>query len=212
MLQIVLLYCTKHAVMKRLIICLLCLTTFYSASGQSLDLRLLEHINGPVSSSDQTWRDVSTSTYFAITVIPATMLITGLAEHDKELTVKSFEVGGSIALASISTVILKDITNRERPYLAHPKLITGKASEPGSSFPSLHSSAAFATATSLSLSFPKWYVIAPSFAYAATVGYSRMYLGVHYPSDVAAGALIGAGSSFLTWELQKLLNKKYHYH
>lgn len=198
--------------MKKLLICLIYLTTVYSANGQSLDLRLLEHINGPVSSSDQTWRDVSTSTYFAITVIPAAMLITGLAEHDKVLTVKSFEMGGSIVLASVSTVILKDITQRERPYLAHPNLITGKSSELGSSFPSLHSSAVFATATSLSLSFPKWYVIAPSFAYAATVGYSRLYLGVHYPSDVAVGALIGAGSSFLTWKLQKLLNKKYHYH
>ncbi len=51
----------------------------------------------------------------------------------------------------------------------------------------------------------------PAYAYAATVGYSRMYLGVHYPSDVLGGALVGAGSSLLTWELQRLLNKKYHY-
>ncbi|GAB2971723.1 hypothetical protein GCM10027049_01640 [Mucilaginibacter puniceus] len=67
---------------------------------------------------------------------------------------------------------------------------------------------AFATATSLSLSFPKWYVIIPSYTYAAAIGYSRMYLGVHYPTDVLAGALLGTGTAFLTWKLQKILFKK----
>jgi membrane-associated phospholipid phosphatase len=52
--------------------------------------------------------------------------------------------------------------------------------------------AAFALATSLSLSYPKCYIIVPSFAWASSVGYSRMDLGVHYPSDVLAGAIVGA--------------------
>jgi membrane-associated phospholipid phosphatase len=66
---------------------------------------------------------------------------------------------------------------------------------------------AFATATSLSLAYPKWYVIVPSFAYAGTVAYSRMHLGVHYPSDVAAGAVIGAGCAYLTFLIGKALQK-----
>ncbi len=188
---------------------------FFSAGrlyGQGLDLRLLEHINGPVSGADKTWRDVSGSAYLAVTLVPATMLVTGLASHNREVTVQAFETGGAIVMAETATIILKKITRRQRPGLAHPDLIIGKTSSTDYSFPSGHTSAVFATATSLSLSFPKWYVIAPSFAYAATVGYSRMYLGAHYPSDVMAGALIGAGSAFLTWKLQRLLNKKYHYH
>jgi undecaprenyl-diphosphatase len=76
------------------------------------------------------------------------------------------------------------------------------------SFPSGHTSVAFSTATSLYLAYPKWYVAVPAFTYAASVGYSRMYLGVHYPSDVLAGAVIGAGSAWLMYKANKWLFKK----
>ncbi len=75
-------------------------------------------------------------------------------------------------------------------------------------FPSGHTSLAFAIATSLSLKYPKWYVIAPSYVWACSVGYSRMNLGVHYPSDVLAGAVLGAGSAFLTYKLNEWFWKK----
>lgn len=180
--------------------------------GQSLDLRLLENINGPVSAADGTWRAAAKSVYITSALTPATMLTVGLATHNKELTVQAFETGAAVAVAEGFTLGLKSATHRVRPYLAYPDLITGKSPSTDYSFPSGHTSAAFATATSLSLAFPKWYVIVPSFAYAGTIGYSRLYLGVHYPSDVLGGAIVGAGSAFLTWKLQKLLNKKYHYH
>ena len=102
---------------------------------------------------------------------------------------------------------MKYIINRERPYITYPYL--EKASDGGSpSFPSGHTEAAFATATSLSLAFPKWYVIAPSYIYAGSVGYSRMHLGVHYPSDVLAGALVGTTSSYFTYRANKWLKGK----
>ncbi|MGB8358080.1 MAG: phosphatase PAP2 family protein, partial [Bacteroidales bacterium] len=56
------------------------------------------------------------------------------------------------------------------------------------------------------LDYPKWYVIVPSYAYAGTVAYSRMHLGVHYPSDVLAGALIGSGCAVLSHYVNKKLN------
>ena len=76
------------------------------------------------------------------------------------------------------------------------------------SFPSGHTSSAFALATSLSIVYPKWYVIVPSYLWASSVGYSRMHLGVHYPSDVLAGALVGTGSAFLSHALNKCIHKK----
>jgi membrane-associated phospholipid phosphatase len=120
---------------------------------------------------------------------------------------KGIFIGSSLILTSAITVIMKKAINRERPYKTYPDII--KLSSGGSnSFPSGHTSEAFSTATSLSLAFPKWYVIVPSFSWAAAVGYSRMHLGVHYPSDVLMGALVGAGSSYLCFKAQKWLHKK----
>lgn len=77
------------------------------------------------------------------------------------------------------------------------------------SFPSGHVSFAFTTATSLSLQYKKWYVVAPAFLYAGVVGYSRVHLGAHYPSDVLGGALVGAGSSLLSYKANQWLKKKW---
>src|SRR5690606_33537003 len=58
------------------------------------------------------------------------------------------------------------------------------------SFPSGHAALAFALVTSYSLSHPRWYVIVPGFAWAATTGISRIWRGRHYPSDVVGGILL----------------------
>ncbi|MGL5772584.1 MAG: phosphatase PAP2 family protein, partial [Bacteroidales bacterium] len=52
------------------------------------------------------------------------------------------------------------------------------------------------------------YVIAPASLWALSVGYSRMQLGVHYPSDVAAGLAIGAGSAVLSHYANKWWHNK----
>jgi membrane-associated phospholipid phosphatase len=59
----------------------------------------------------------------------------------------------------------------------------------------------------LSLSQPKWYVIAPSFLWAGGVAYSRMYLGVHFPSDILGGMVIGVGSSLIAWGVYKAVSR-----
>jgi len=53
---------------------------------------------------------------------------------------------------------------------------------------------AFATATTLSIPYKKWYVTVPAYVWASSVGYSGRYLGRHFPSDVLAGAAEGIGS------------------
>jgi undecaprenyl-diphosphatase len=71
------------------------------------------------------------------------------------------------------------------------------------SFPSLHSSASFTAVPILDLEFPmfKWFWI----LFAVVVGFSRIYLNVHYLSDVIGGALIG----FATAHLFVFIEKKY---
>ena len=61
--------------------------------------------------------------------------------------------------------------------------------------PSGHTAAAFLMATVLAASFPLWAPLL--FAWAALVGASRLLLGVHYLSDLVAGALLGGGCALL---------------
>ncbi len=116
-------------------------------------------------------------------------------------------MGETFLVSAFISTALKYSFKRERPFKTYPDL-EKEASGGGYSFPSGHTSDAFATATALSIAFPKWYVIAPSFVWAGAVGYSRMDLGVHYPSDVLAGAIVGSGSAYLTYKLNKWINKK----
>lgn len=138
---------------------------------------------------------------------PAVMAVTGLINHDNKMVRNSIVTIGSTIVNVTLTNALKYTIDRERPFITYPDII--KKSNPDSpSFPSGHTSNAFATATSVSLAYPEWYVIVPSYLYAGTVAYSRMHLGVHYPSDVLAGALIGAGSAWLTYRVNRILLKK----
>jgi undecaprenyl-diphosphatase len=89
---------------------------------------------------------------------------------------------------------LKYGLKRSRPFVIHDVILrisSEEASRLDSSFPSAHSTIAFMIATTLSHRYGKyrylWYSI------AGLVALSRVYLGVHYPSDVFAGVAIGYG-------------------
>lgn len=114
---------------------------------------------------------------------------------------------GALALASeagtvLMVVALKELTARERPYLAHPGEIVGRVDEILSSFPSGHTALSASMATMVSLRYPYWYVIAPSALWTLAVGCSRMHLGVHYFTDVVAGAVFGGGMALLVYGLR----------
>lgn len=102
----------------------------------------------------------------------------------------------------------KHAIGRSRPYVdvslearsdRHDPPVPGDAHL---SFPSGHAGLSAALATSWSLSHPRWYVIGPSVVWATGVGLSRVYLGVHYPSDVLVGATLGAGVALLVHQLR----------
>lgn len=105
----------------------------------------------------------------------------------------------AIVQASVTTVIqiLKATIARVRPYdaLAGIKVLK---TEKDYSFPSGHTAAAFATAITIS-----WFFPAAGFGclgIAVFIGCSRVYIGVHYPSDVIVGSLIsGLISTMILW-------------
>lgn len=87
---------------------------------------------------------------------------------------------------------IKVLTDRTRPFLdqAGARVIGWR--EPGRSFPSGHTAQIFFLATLLSCRFSPGAVgIAALYALAALVGFTRMYVGVHYPRGVIAGAVLG---------------------
>lgn len=108
------------------------------------------------------------------------------------------------------TAGIKYLVKRERPFAELKNVYSDKNNSPTDrySFPSGHTAMAFSIATTLTLRYPdKPAVIAGSFLYAALVGYGRMYLGVHYPSDILGGIIVGSGSAALVYSLRKEIIK-----
>ena len=179
----------------KVIILFLFSISIVETQAQNADYQILKNISKRRSPADDGFNHFisNTSPYISVGT-PILMLGIGLIEHDKDLQNKSLVIGASVAATIVETYALKYIVKRPRPYITYPD-INALDTEGSPSFPSGHTSAAFGLATSLSLHYPKWYVVVPSFAWAGLTGYSRMYLGVHYPSDVVAGMIIGLGWS-----------------
>jgi membrane-associated phospholipid phosphatase len=180
-----------------------------SACSQNLDIRILRSVNSSSNlPSDNFFRFVSNSDGWLVVGIPVAIGSAGLIKHDKALIRNGCVILASVAVNQGITELMKYTFNRNRPFITYPD-ITKKSAAGSPSFPSGHTSSAFALATSLSLTYPKWYIIASSYTWAGTVAFSRMELGVHYPSDILAGALVGTGCAWLTHVVNKKLTKKY---
>ncbi len=173
-----------------------------------MDVNILKSINGNGNFSGY-WKGTSNSIYQVSAALPAGVALAGIIAGDKELTLKGIKIGTSIAFNAVVTELLKRAAARERPSMRWKGVIhSWKPGTDNKSLPSGHTSLAFSTAMSTSLEFKKWYITIPAFAYAASVGYSRMYLGAHYPSDVLAGAAVGSGTALLAhWINNKVFKK-----
>ena len=163
---------------------------------QRLDERILEDLAaGRTDGQTKLWRFVSNANNYVNAGIPVGVLIDGLIRNDDRTKRDGLYMATSTATTYLLNLAIKKLVKRPRPFLTDRNLVP--VYRPGEwSFPSGHTSSVFSAVTSLARVYPKWYTIAPSYLWAAGVGYSRMYLGVHYPTDVAAGAVLGTGTAF----------------
>jgi undecaprenyl-diphosphatase len=95
----------------------------------------------------------------------------------------------AVALADWSATGLKALFDRQRPPVRFPEPEPLVNVPDTASFPSGHAATSFAGATILALAFPRLAV--PLYVLAAAVAFSRVYVGVHYPLDIVAGAALG---------------------
>lgn len=172
---------------------------------QNADINLLKNINAHETDFKNGYLKFCSASASPVSVaVPVSLITAGLISHDHQMQQNGLYMAGSFVATAILTQGLKHAVNRTRPRVTYPFIIVRDKENPGSySMPSGHTSTAANTAAYLCFTYPKWYVIVPSCIWAASVGWSRMYLGVHYPSDVLVGAILGTGTAWLTHHFQK---------
>lgn len=178
-----------------------CFFIHTKSSAQNWDINLLRSIN-PQQPNSFVWKGFTSSAYPLSVAVPVGIWIDAKSEHNKKNEYKAYEIAGSVVIAAGATEAMKIIFNRERPFQKYLGVYPYQA-EDGQSFPSGHASLAFAAATSLSLEYKKWYIVMPAYVWATGVGYSRLYLGEHYPTDIIGSAVTGAGSAFISHWISK---------
>ncbi len=193
-----------------IILTILFLGLIPKAKSQTKEVQLLHRINnwgGPKFTNYNKF--VSGSEGYILVGVPIGMGIYDLITKDREHFNKTITLTASLVGVYALQTSLKHIIKRDRPYIKYPGYIDNKVDADGYSFPSNHTGGAFALATALSLEYPKWYIIAPTYLWASAVGFSRLQLGVHYPSDVVAGAVIGSATSWACFALKNYIIKRH---
>lgn len=174
---------------------------------QNIDVDILKEINLNRNTQFDAFFQIFTNSVSLIAwLVPLFLLIIGFTKRQIQIRKKALFLLSSVVLSSVLTLILKYAINRPRPFDTYTFL--EKITSGGSpSFPSGHTSEAFAIAIALCFAYPRWFVIIPSIIWAITIGYSRMSLGVHYPSDVLVGAIIGIASAYACYKGQHFLRR-----
>jgi membrane-associated phospholipid phosphatase len=125
-------------------------------------------------------------------------LISSPKRHGRAEVVLRVLLGVAIGFALSSLV--KQLVPAPRPASLFPGLVIsteGVDARHGHSMPSGHTTTAFAIAGAILALWPRWWIVVLAFLIATSVGLGRIVLGVHFPLDVLAGAILGGVSGWL---------------
>ena len=125
---------------------------------------------------------------------------------------KTRKIGLMSAIALLGSLIInnnliKNLVQRPRPFRTFPELQIIIPTPSEFSFPSGHTSSSFAAAAVFYRHLPKKLGV-PSVVLAGLIGFSRLYVGVHYPTDVLAGVIMGILLSYMAEFLVDFIGKK----
>jgi undecaprenyl-diphosphatase len=172
-----------------------------------MDFSLLHPLNRLFARHD--WLEDPLVTYanaseivFLGLLIAAFLLVRGDRAHRLATRRAVVAAGLSAGLGLAVAQVITRLVDRPRPFVAHPDsvhLFAAHAADPG--FPSDHATAAFAIAVALLLRSRRWGLVA--LAAATILAVTRVGMGIHYPSDVLAGAAVGSLSA-LTLHLPRV--------
>ena len=118
-----------------------------------------------------------------------------------------FTIGLALILCLlIGNLTLKPLIARPRPYTYFPEMTLLIAPLADFSFPSGHTFASFASSTALYLHHKK--LGSAAFVLAAIIAFTRLYLYVHFPSDVLAGMILGIACGWIAYKVMDILQRR----
>jgi undecaprenyl-diphosphatase len=167
-----------------------------------LDLSLLHHANGygarhdAVEDALKVYAQASEALFAGLLVV-----LLGVAVALRKATL-GWAAMAALASAGLALLVGKALglaVDRARPFVDHPEVHDFLHHAADSSFPSDHATAGFAIAGALALRYRRWAV--PLLGAAVLLAVSRVLLGVHYPSDVIAGAALGLAAAIVVYRL-----------
>jgi membrane-associated phospholipid phosphatase len=155
----------------------------------SLDHAVYDAIaNTPTPTLDVPTRWLSkAANYSVLSICIAGVLATLGGHRGRHAAVRGVTAVGATSI--VANVIVKPVFARRRPRRSRAIASRGTRMPTSGSFPSGHTASAFAFAAAVTVDLPR--LALPLYALATAVGYSRVHTGVHYPSDVMAGAVLG---------------------
>ena len=141
------------------------------------------------------WITRTGSAGFTISITFAAILA-GLSQRRSPYVIAGSRALAALASSHLVSHVVKRLVNRPRPIFQLDGIRTFNVPICAYSFPSGHTTASFAVGISYALAFPGYSSL--WVLWATLVGWSRIYVGVHYPSDILAGSLVGTLFAYIS--------------